>query len=87
MTSRHPLSQDAASSCSSRGKDLPPLHHRFRVEVAAGDAEPGAAADRSRALAVWMLERWREDRKAVRHGDEAMAAAHTSLTPTHADLN
>ena len=87
MTSRRPLSHDAAVNCSSRDKDLPLLQHRFRTEVAAGDAEPGAAADRSRALAVWMLERWREDRNASRHGDETTPAGHTSFTPTRADLN
>jgi len=86
MTSCRPLSHDAAGNCSSRRKDLPLLHHRFRTKVAAGDAEPGAAVDRSRALAVWMLERWREDRKAVRP-DDATPAAHLSLTPTRADLN
>ena len=87
MTSRRPLSHNAASNCSSRCKDLPLLHNRFRFEVAANAAEPGAAVDRSRALAVWMLERWREDRKAARNGDETMSAALTSFTPTRADLN
>ena len=87
MTNRRPFSQDAASNSSSRRKDLPLLHHSFRTKIAAGDAEPDSTVNRSRALAVWMLERWREARNAARYGDEATPAAHTSFTPTRADLN
>lgn len=75
---------DQYSRLLAKRCNLPPLRDRFRVEVEPGTDAPESMSDRSRALAAWMLERWREDRKAE-STDEGILQSHKHSIQTSRD--
>lgn len=63
------------------------LRSRFRVEVAPGTDAPEAMSVRSRALTAWMLECWREDRKAEPIGEGIPQSRKHPFQTSRPDLN